>query len=142
MFVQAPLLAPVFALVAWTFVVLLLVAFRRIRAALAGEVEPADFAMGESRRVPDAVALANRNYMNLLELPVLFYVACVAATALGAATAAMTATAWTYVALRVAHSLIHVTYNRLADRFVAFAASNATLAVLWFQFGLTLREAG
>lgn len=139
---QAPLLTPVFALVAWTFVILLLIAFRRIRAALRGDVRPSDFAMGESQRVPDAVALANRNYMNLLELPVLFYVACVAATALGVGTSAMIGTAWTYVALRIAHSLIHVTYNRLIDRFIAFAASNAVLAVLWIQFGMALGKTG
>ncbi len=142
MMTQASLLAPVFTLVTWTFAILLLIAFRRIRAALRGHVRPDDFAMGESPRVPDAVALANRNYMNLLELPVLFYAACVAATALGVSTPAMIGTAWTYVALRIAHSLIHVTYNRLIDRFIAFAASNAVLAVLWIQFGRAVYGTG
>ena len=36
---------------------------------------PADFRLGESANVPENIKLVNRNYMNLLELPVLFYVA-------------------------------------------------------------------
>jgi hypothetical protein len=35
-----------------------------------------DFKFGESARVPGNVSVPNRNLMNLLELPVLFYVAC------------------------------------------------------------------
>ena len=36
-----------------------------------------DFRYGESARVPGEVSIPNRNYMNLLELPVLFYAICV-----------------------------------------------------------------
>ena len=41
------------------------------------------------------------------------------------------ALAWTYVGLRIAHSAIHVTYNRVRDRLAAFAASNVALIMLW-----------
>jgi hypothetical protein len=40
--------------------------------------------------------------------------------------------AWLYVALRVAHSLIHLTYNNVMHRLIAFAVSNPVLAGLWF----------
>jgi len=58
-------------------VVLLLIPFRRFRAAFAGQVGAGDFRYGESARVPGEVSIPNRNYMNLLELPVLFYIVCV-----------------------------------------------------------------
>ena len=48
----------------------------RIRAALRREVRPNDFRFGESAAVPAQVSMPNRNYMNLLELPMLFYVVC------------------------------------------------------------------
>ena len=130
------IIGPVFALAAWTLAMLLLVAFRRVHAARAGEVHPREFALGDSLKVPTSVALANRNYMNLLELPVLFYVACLASLLIGAATAGMLALAWIYVALRVAHSLIHVTYNRIIHRFAVFALSNVVLMALWVLLGL------
>ena len=39
--------------------------------------------------------------------------------------------AYGYVGLRIAHSTIHVTYNRVRDRLTVFAASNVVLVMLW-----------
>src|SRR6185437_9857522 len=64
------------ALALLTFTVLLFIPIRRFRAAFAGHIGPEDFKYGESDRVPGSVALPNRNYMNLTELPVLFYAVC------------------------------------------------------------------
>ena len=89
------------------------------------------FALGESPKVPAAARLATRNYMNLFELPVLFYVGCLVAVVTGAETPALVALGWAYVAFRVAHSLIHVTYNHVMHRFYAFGASNAVLIAMW-----------
>jgi len=74
----ARILYPVLALVALTFVVLLLIPYARFRAAARGRVTVADFRYGESANVPGDVSLPNRNLMNLLELPLLFYVGCLA----------------------------------------------------------------
>lgn len=127
----AALFAPVFALVAWTFCVLLLIAFRRLQAGFNGTVSPREYALGESGRVTAAVSLPNRNYMNLLELPVLFYVGMLMAHATGAATPLLVHLAWAYVALRIVHSLIHLSYNHVLHRFVAFATSNGVLLGIW-----------
>lgn len=74
--------------------------------------------------------------MNLLEMPVLFYVVCLVAIVAGATTAAILALAWVYVALRVVHSIIHISYNRISHRFAAFALSNGVLIALWVLVGL------
>lgn len=127
----AALFAPVFALVAWTFCILLLIAFRRLKAGFDGSVPPSEYALGESPRVSAAIALPNRNYMNLLELPLLFYVSMLMAQITAAATPLMVTLAWVYVALRVLHSLIHLTYNDVLHRFVVFASSNTVLLGIW-----------
>lgn len=128
------ILMPVFALAAWTGAILILVASRRLTAGLS----PREFALGESAKVPGAVSLPNRNYMNLLELPVLFYVICVVAYVSPVASAATLPLAWAYVVLRVVHSLIHITYNKVLHRFLAFGFSNFALIGLWIVVGTGL----
>ena len=125
---------PVGALAMLTFVVLLQIPLRRFRAGFAKRVGYGDFRYGESANVPGDVSLPNRNYMNLLELPVLFYVLCLALYATGRVTATMVALAWAYVCLRVAHSIVHLTYNDVRHRGLAFAASNIVLVAMWAMF--------
>jgi hypothetical protein len=125
------ILFPMVALATLTFAVLLLIPFRRFRAGIAGQVNFGDFRYGESARVPPEVSIPNRNMMNLLELPLLFYVACLTYFVTGRVDEGALALAWTYVGLRVAHSAIHLSYNRVRHRLVAFAASNVVLVMLW-----------
>ncbi|HET7404122.1 MAG TPA: MAPEG family protein [Usitatibacter sp.] len=70
------ILWPMGALVALTFAVQLQIPLRRFRAGAAKRVAAADFRYGESANVPGEVSIPNRNYINLFEAPVLFYVAC------------------------------------------------------------------
>ena len=122
---------PVLALVAWTFIVLTVIPFVRVRSARRREITADDFKFGESAAVPTYVRIPNRNYMNLLELPVLFYVVCVLLYVTAGASTVAVAVAWAYVALRVVHSAIHLSYNRVVHRLTAFALSNVALGVLW-----------
>jgi hypothetical protein len=127
------ILFPMIALVALTFVVLLHIPFRRFRAGARGEVAIDDFKLGESANVPGKVSLPNRNLMNLLETPILFYVACLTLYVTGKVDMAALVLAWIYVALRVIHSAIHLTYNKVFHRLAAFALSNVVLLVLWVR---------
>ena len=125
------ILGPIFALGFWTFIVLNCVGFSRIRAGMKGIVSANDFRLGESENVPDRVKLPNRNYMNLLELPQLFYVACLLIYAIGITSPTTVALSWLYVILRIGHSIVHITYNNPVHRLWVFAASNTILLVLW-----------
>ena len=133
---KASILYPLFALSGWTLLILVLIAYRRIGAGLAGRVKPADFRFGESAAVPPEVCLPNRNYMNFLELPVLFYVVGLIAFVTGQHSALQLGLAWAYVGLRVVHSLIHLSYNDVYHRLAAFALCNFVLLALW---GLTFQ---
>jgi len=128
------------ALAALTFGVLLLIPIARFRAAFRGKVNAGDFRYGESARVPGEVSLPNRNFMNLLEMPLLFYVACIALYATGKADDAAVALAWAYVALRAAHSAVHLTYNHVFHRLAAYAASAVVLFVIWMRLALALLQ--
>jgi hypothetical protein len=103
---SAALLVPVLALVALTFAVLLRIPFVRFKAARERRVVAEDFALGESANVPAEVRLPNRNLINLLEMPTLFYVACLALYATGKADWVYVDIAWMYVIARVCHSVI------------------------------------
>lgn len=130
------LLFPVMALSGWTLLVLLLVPFHRFRAGFNGRVKIEDFRFGESARVPGDVSIPNRNFMNLLEVPVLFYVLCLMAYI--SHSSLSPALAWTYVGLRLLHSLIHLSYNDVIHRLSIYATSNFVLAALWIQLLLAL----
>ena len=129
---------PMGALALLTLLVLVQVPFRRFRAGFKGQVNYGDFRAGESARVPAEVSLPNRNYMNLLELPVLFYVVCLSLFVTGQVTTTSVRLAWVYVALRLVHSVVHLTYNDVRHRGLAFAASNLVLLAMWVGFFLAL----
>jgi hypothetical protein len=123
---------------ALTFLVLMLIPFVRFRAAFQGKVTANDFKLGESLRVPENVALPNRNYMNLLELPTLFYAVCLALFVLQRVQSVDLAIAWVYVGLRVIHTLVHLTYNNVFHRLAAFGLSNVALLLLWLRLFFAL----
>jgi hypothetical protein len=126
--------APMGVLAFLTFGVLLLIPIRRFQAAFAGETVSADYKFGESAKVPGHVSIPNRNYMNLLELPMLFYVASLMFFVTGKVDAIVLGVAWLYVALRLVHSAIHLTYNNVMHRLAPFALSNAVLVTSWVLF--------
>jgi hypothetical protein len=132
------ILYPMFALALLTIIVLSCIPFARFGAAKRGEVNKGDFRYGESPRVPGKVSLPNRNLMNLLELPVLFYVVCIVLYATDTVSAAAVGLAWSFVAARVLHSVIHLTYNNVMHRLAAFTASNFVLVALWIVAGIAI----
>jgi len=131
---QEMIFAPMGAMALITFVVLGFIPIRRFRAAAAGRVQADDFRFGESAAVPGDVSIPNRNYMNLLELPTLFYVVGLMYYVAGRVDQTALVVAWSYVALRAVHSAIHLTYNNVIHRLTAFALSNVVLMAFWVLF--------
>src|SRR5947199_10097353 len=113
---QSLIFAPMGALAFLTFGVLILISIRRFQAGAKGEIVRDDFKFGESANVPGHVSIPNRSYMNLLELPMLFYVGSLMYFVAGKVDAVVLGIAWTYVALRFVHAAIHLTYNNVMHR--------------------------
>lgn len=131
---QELIFAPMGALAFLTFTVLGLIPITRFRAGAAGHVTTDDFKLGESPRVPPSAAITNRNYMNLLEVPMLFYVGGLMYFVAGRLDTTALAVAWAYVALRAVHSVIHLTTNDVRQRLVVFGLSNFVLIAFWILF--------
>ena len=125
--------APVCVLALWTGFVLFLTGFRRVLAVRRRRVSRQAFRLGESAEVPNDVAVVNRNLMNLLEMPLLFYVVAIALYVTHHVNAGAMGLAWAFVALRVLHSCEHLTTNNILRRLTWFAASNVVLVSLWVR---------
>ncbi len=103
----------------------------RTREMRALRIHPQQVATSRTAAEHYRAVQAADNYRNLFELPVLFYAWAALAIATGHASGAMAAGAWVYVALRVVHSLVHCTYNKVTHRFAVFASSILVLVGLW-----------
>ena len=131
---QEAVFAPMSVLALWTGCMMFMVGFSRIRAVRARRVRAGAFRLGESGDVPADVTVWNRNLMNLLEMPLLFYVVSIAFYVTHHFTPSVVKLAWIYLALRLAHSLVHVTSNHILLRLSSFATSNIVLLTLWIRF--------
>jgi hypothetical protein len=80
--------------------------------------------------LPDRVNWKSHNYAHLMEQPTLFYATVLVLGIAGAGDGVNLQLAWAYVALRVAHSLVQATWNRVAVRFTLFALATVTLVAL------------
>jgi len=131
------MLSPMFALVMLTFLVMV-VTFRSRMAAVSSEKLPlAYFRLMQGHDMPDMVAKSTRNFNNLFEVPVLFYVGALAYIALGLTAPTPILCAWLFVAARALHSLIHLTYNNVFHRLIIFGLGNISVLVMW----ITLMQA-
>jgi len=125
------ILWPMAALAGLTAVVLALIPIFRIRDTLAGRAKARDFRLGETDAVPVRTRLINRNYMNLLELPILFYTVCLIIYVTGAQRPLHLCLAWLFVAFRILHTFVHIAINLVLLRLALFAASVICVTALW-----------
>jgi hypothetical protein len=130
-------LTPVLVLVAWTLVMWIWMYATRIPAMKEAGIDPQDAAYpgtwSHRLRRPEVRSIAD-NYNHLHEQPTLFYALMCFAALTGGGDATALALAWVYVLLRVVHSLVQATFNRVIVRFSVFAL--ATLALM----AMTARE--
>lgn len=78
------------------------------------------------------------NFRNLFELPVLFYFVLLVAAQTGQSGALVLGLAWAFVVLRVVHSAIHCSYNRVTHRFLAYLLGACCLWLLLAAVGWRL----
>lgn len=133
-----PILWPGVALVALTFAVAVVMYRRRIGEMMRERIHPQSVALSVqvAQRLSDS--RASDNYRNLFELPVLFYFGIALAAAAGIGDPYVLGLAWGFVVLRVAHSAIQCSYNKVMHRFRVFMAGMAVLALLWIRLAWVL----
>jgi hypothetical protein len=139
--VDARILAPAFAMVALTFVVWWRMFFVRIGQMKRERIHPQAVATSAQAAARLTDSRAADNFRNLFELPVLFYAALFVAALTGQVGLATLALAWLFVALRIVHSAIQCSYNKVMHRFYAYVAGGMVLFALWAWLGWRLLAA-
>jgi hypothetical protein len=128
----SPILAPVIALVLWTFVMGVWLYATRIPALQKHRIiyDPQRPAEEFHAQLPAKVRWKADNYNNLLEQPTLFYAVALTLAFLDAGAGLNAGLAWAYVVLRIAHSLVQALINRVMIRFALFALASLVLLVM------------
>jgi hypothetical protein len=128
---QQAIFLPAFAMAALTMVVAVRMYATRIGEMRRERIHPQAVATSAQAAARLTETRAADNFRNLFELPVLFYVALLVAAQTGQDTTVTLVLAWLFVALRIAHSLIHCGYNKVMHRFQVFIAGFVVLCALW-----------
>jgi len=139
----SPILAPVIALVLWTFVMGVWLYATRIPAMKKHQIiyDPQRPAEEFHVQLPADVRWKADNYNNLLEQPPLFYAVALTLAFLEAGSGFNAGLAWAYVALRIVHSLVQALINKVMIRFALYAAASIILLVMTISAALILLSA-
>ena len=135
---ESAILGPVVALAAWTMIMWIWMYATRLPAmsragidatkivgSTGGGLRDVLIAKGE-----DKASWVADNYNHLHEAPTVFYAICLVLAMVGQGDNLNATIAWTYVAFRVAHSLVQILSNRVVVRFGLFALSSLALIML------------
>jgi hypothetical protein len=134
---------PMAALALFTVGVVTAAAVARGQAIRRGAVTEDFYRLFQGGNRPDFEARLSRHYGNLLELPVLYYVAGLAIYAADFVDLTFLLLFWSYVAVRLVHAAIHLSYNRVIHRATAFGVGCVIVIIIWVRLlYLVARGAG
>lgn len=92
----------------------------------------------EGEPEPDSMRQHSRHVQNHFELPTLFHLAIWGSFILGAFNSLTLVVAWLFVGSRCLHSIIHLGYNNVTHRFLAYGVGLLSVLFLWTQLLMTL----
>jgi hypothetical protein len=142
MSINSPIFAPAIVLVLWSLVMLGWLAITRLPAMAKAGI-PLTKVVG-SRGVnlegvlPDRINWKAHNYAHLMEQPTLFYATVIILGVIGQGDGTNLQLAWAYVVLRIVHSIVQATWNRVAVRFTLFCLSTVALLALALRAAMSL----
>ena len=128
------ILKPVVALAGWTMLMWIWMYATRIPALQKAGVDlgakPGGTGKDLDAVLPAEVQWKAHNYNHLHEAPTVFYAVAIVLALIGQGDGLNASIAWAYVSLRVIHSLVQATVNRVMLRFAVFALSTLCLMAL------------
>ncbi len=126
------MLQPALALVVWTLFIWVWMYATRLPAVFKTRPNFHKIKTGQQLRqvLPDRINWVADNYNHLHEQPTVFYVLCVLLYLVNSETSWGLTLAWTYVGLRMAHSLWQIFINYVQVRFVLFCLSSLSLILM------------
>ena len=140
--IQSAIFQPVVVLMIWTMIMWAWMYATRIPAMNRRKVVPdrlvRDPEYSLDRELPVEVQWKAHNYNHLHEQPTLFYAVALVLALVGQGEGMNALLGWMYAGLRIVHSLVQVTANRVMVRFVLFAISSVVLIALIFHAALAV----
>ena len=129
------ILQPLVVLMIWTMIVWVWMYATRIPAMQAHkDIDTANLVGGTGKDLdsllPARVQWKAHNYNHLHEQPTVFYAVGIVLAIVGAGDGIPALLAWIYTGLRIIHTIVQVTANRVMVRFVLFAISSVVLMAL------------
>ena len=128
------ILGPVATLALWSMVMWVWMYATRIPAMSRAKIDAAKMVGGTGKNLdevlPAEVQWKAHNYNHLMEQPTVFYAVALALAVGGLGGGLNAQLAWAYVGLRILHSLIQATVNRVMWRFAVFALASLALLAL------------
>lgn len=125
------ILGPVALLGLWSMLMWIWMYAVRIPAMQRAKIDAKNLVGTTGRNLDDAlppqVQWKAHNYNHLMEQPTVFYAICLALAIAGLGGGLNTQLAWAYVVLRILHSLVQATINRVMWRFTLFALASLSL---------------
>ncbi len=109
----------------------------RISVIKSGKASAYDFKLPKQKE-PGEIAHLGNAVSNQFELPVLFFVVCLATHSASLVDAPMLFAAWLFVILKAVHTTVHITSNKLKYRFRLFAVSLFVVLAMWVWFAIRL----
>ena len=92
-------------------------------------------------RMPSSATRVADNYNHLFEAPTVFYAVALGIVVAGLADPLFAACAWAFLGVRVVHSVVQATFNRVAVRAILYGLSWLALAVMIVRGMLALLAA-
>ena len=140
--IQSAIFQPVVVLMIWTMIMWAWMYATRIPAMTRLKVNPDKLVRDPNasldKELPVEVQWKAHNYNHLHEQPTLFYAVALVLAMVGQGEGMNALLAWMYAGLRIIHSLVQVTANRVMVRFVLFAISSVVLIALIFHAALAV----
>ncbi len=133
-----PIFYPLLVMVALTTIVAIRMYFHRIAFMKTHRIHPQKVHSRTKGAEYLTDTRASDNFMNLFEMPVLFYVACITIYVTQTQTLLLLVLTWAYVVFRCIHSGIHCSYNKVMHRFSVFVLSALVLLVIWLVIACQL----
>jgi hypothetical protein len=137
---HSPILAPLIALVLWSFVMWAWLYATRIPAIMKNKIVLDPYRPKEdfNALVPARARWKADNYNHLMEQPTLFYAVTLTLAVIGEGTGLNAGLAWLYVGLRIAHSLVQAIVNVIMLRFAIFMVASVVLLALAIRAALVV----
>ena len=120
---QISILLPVITLAFWTFIIFAIMAPARFYFLRMKHPQTAAHTKNLKGLLPPLTERVADNYNHLFEQPVVFYAIALSIAVINNIEPLMIQLAWVYVALRVLHSIVQITFNFVPLRFTLFVTS-------------------